>query len=57
MLRYGYIGLGHLGANLAMNLVKAGYQVTVTDLNKDNAKKLIAAGAIWADTPKAVAEN
>ena len=56
-MRYGYVGLGHLGANLAMNLVKAGYQVTVTDLNKDNAKKLIAAGAIWADTPKGVAEN
>ena len=57
MLRYGYIGLGHLGANLAMNLVKAGYHVTVTDLNKDNAKKLIEAGATWADTPKGVAEN
>ena len=56
-MKYGYIGLGHLGANLAMNLVKAGYQVTVTDLNKDNAKKLIAAGALWADTPKGVAEN
>ena len=56
-MRYGYVGLGHLGANLAMNLVKAGYQVTVTDLNKDNAKKLIAAGAIWAETPKGVAEN
>ena len=56
-MKYGYIGLGHLGANLAMNLVKAGYEVTVTDLNKDNAKKLIAAGAKWADTPKGVAEN
>ena len=43
-MKYGYVGLGHLGANLAMNLVKAGYEVTVTDLNKDNAKKLIAAG-------------
>ena len=56
-MKYGYVGLGHLGANLAMNLVKAGYEVTVTDLNKDNAKKLIAAGAKWADTPKGVAEN
>ena len=56
-MKYGYVGLGHLGANLAMNLVKAGYEVTVTDLNKDNAKKLIAAGAKWADKPKDVAEN
>lgn len=57
MLSYGYIGLGNLGANLAMNLVKAGFKVTVNDLNRDSAKKLIAAGAIWADTPKLVAEN
>ena len=56
-MKYGYVGLGHLGANLAMNLVKAGYEVTVTDLNKDNAKKLIAAGAKWADTAREVAAN
>ena len=45
-MRYGYVGLGHLGANLAMNLVKAGYQVTVTDLNKDNAKKHRTEGSV-----------
>lgn len=54
-MRYGYIGLGNLGEHLAMSLVKAGYAVTVNDLNKAAAARLIEAGAKWADTPKAVA--
>ncbi|MEZ5924566.1 MAG: NAD(P)-dependent oxidoreductase [Hyphomicrobiaceae bacterium] len=53
-MRYGYIGLGNLGEHLAMSLVKAGYQVTVSDLNKASAGRLVEAGAKWADTPKAV---
>lgn len=55
-MRYGFIGLGNLGRHLAMSLVKAGYQVTVTDLDRLNATELLAAGARWAETPKGVAE-
>lgn len=55
-MRIGYIGLGNLGRHLAMNLVKAGFTLTVTDLDKNNASELLAAGAKWADSPKAVAE-
>ncbi|MFO1173290.1 MAG: NAD(P)-dependent oxidoreductase [Hyphomicrobiaceae bacterium] len=55
-MRYGYIGLGNLGEHLAMSLLRAGFQVTVNDLNKASAKRLLEAGAKWADTPKAVAE-
>jgi 3-hydroxyisobutyrate dehydrogenase-like beta-hydroxyacid dehydrogenase len=29
MMRYGFIGLGHLGGHLAASLVKAGFPVTV----------------------------
>lgn len=47
--RIAFIGLGSLGEGLCNSLVKAGYPVAVTDLNKDNAKRLIAAGARWAD--------
>jgi 3-hydroxyisobutyrate dehydrogenase len=54
-MRYGYIGLGNLGEHLAMSLVKSGYAVTVNDLDKNNARRLIEAGAAWADTPRAVA--
>jgi 3-hydroxyisobutyrate dehydrogenase len=54
-MRYGYIGLGHLGAPLAGSLVREGFALTVTDLNKDLAAPLLARGARWADSPKAVA--
>ena len=55
-MRYGYIGLGNLGEHLAASLLKAGYQVTVNDLDRSTAKRLLEAGAQWADSPKAVAE-
>ena len=44
----GFIGLGSLGAPLCMNLVKAGFQVTVSDLDKKLAKDLLKAGAHWS---------
>jgi len=54
--RVGYIGLGNLGFHLAHSLLKAGHQVTVTDLDRGLAEPLLAAGAQWADTAKGVAE-
>ena len=54
-LRYGYIGLGHLGAKLAGSLLREGFALTVNDRNKDLAARLLARGAAWADTPKALA--
>lgn len=48
-LSVGFIGLGSLGEGLCHSLVKAGFLVTVTDLNKDAAKRLLAAGAAWSD--------
>ena len=51
----GYVGLGNLGAHLAASLVRAGHRVTVTDLDPAAAEGLLAAGAEWADTAKAVA--
>ena len=48
-LKVGFIGLGSLGEGLCHSLVKAGYQVTINDLNKPMAARLIAAGAHWAD--------
>ena len=43
--RVGYVGLGNLGFHLAHSLLKAGHQLTVTDLNRSLAEPLIAAGA------------
>ena len=46
----GYVGLGNLGYHLAMSLLRAGHHVTVTDLRRELADGLIAAGATWADS-------
>jgi len=48
-LRIGFIGLGALGEGLCNNLIKAGFPVTVNDLNKDLAKRLLEGGAQWSD--------
>jgi len=46
-----------MGARMASNLQKAGYKLIVNDLRNDSAASHIAAGAVWADTPRAVAEQ
>jgi len=54
-MRYGYIGLGHLGAQLAASLLRESVALTVHDRNRAAADSLIAKGAVWADSPKALA--
>ena len=52
-----FIGLGSLGEGLCNSLVKAGYPVTVNDLNKTLATRLLQAGAKWADTTAEVCQD
>jgi 3-hydroxyisobutyrate dehydrogenase len=54
-MRIGFIGLGLMGAGMAANLQKAGYELLVTDIRRDAAASHLANGAAWADTPRAVA--
>jgi 3-hydroxyisobutyrate dehydrogenase len=56
-MRYGYIGLGNLGGHLAASLLRNGFDLTVNDINKSLADRHIKAGAKWADTPQALAEQ
>jgi 3-hydroxyisobutyrate dehydrogenase len=56
-MKYGYIGLGNLGGHIAMSLIKAGFDVTVYDLDPKLGERHVAAGAKWAATPKQLAEN
>lgn len=56
-MHYGYIGLGNLGANCAACLLKAGFAVTVYDVNPDAAKTLVAQGATLADSAAHVAQS
>jgi 3-hydroxyisobutyrate dehydrogenase len=51
----GYVGLGNLGLHLAHSLLRAAHSLTVTDLHRSAAEPLLAAGAAWADTARAVA--
>ncbi len=51
----GFIGLGIMGAAMASNLQKAGYKLVVNDTRREVCAPHIAAGAVWADTPKALA--
>lgn len=52
----GFIGIGNLGMHLAGSLLRAGYALTIFDLNKAAAAALLAAGARWADSPAEVAK-
>src|SRR5271163_619027 len=55
-MKIGFIGLGIMGSGMAANLQKAGHELVVHDLRRAAAEPYLAAGAIWADTPRAVAE-
>ncbi len=45
MSRIAFIGLGHMGSPMALNLIKAGYSLSVFDLVADSAVALGDAGA------------
>jgi 3-hydroxyisobutyrate dehydrogenase len=52
----GFIGLGIMGASMAARLAAAGYPLHVYNRTRAKAEPLIAAGASWHATPKALAE-
>ena len=56
-MKYGFIGLGNLGRNLAGSLLREGFDLTVTDINPEAAAPLLAKGAAWAPDAQAVAEK
>lgn len=56
MERVGFIGLGNMGGPMARNLVKAGFPLTVLDLDPAPVAELEALGAHGARTPRELAE-
>ncbi len=56
-MRYGFVGLGHLGKHLAVNLARGGFEVSVHDLDRSTADTPLAAGAAWANSIAALAES
>ncbi len=55
-MKIGFIGLGMMGSGMAANLQKAGHDLVVHDLRRAAAEPYLAAGAVWGETPRAVAE-
>jgi 3-hydroxyisobutyrate dehydrogenase len=56
-MRLGFVGLGNLGRQLAANLLGAGFRLTVFDRDPAAAGELLARGAFWVDSPRAVGEQ
>jgi 3-hydroxyisobutyrate dehydrogenase-like beta-hydroxyacid dehydrogenase len=56
-MRVGFIGLGTMGGHFATNIQKAGHELIVSDVSRQHAGKHLDAGAVWAETPKDVAEQ
>jgi 3-hydroxyisobutyrate dehydrogenase-like beta-hydroxyacid dehydrogenase len=53
----GFVGLGNMGGAIALRLLRAGYPLTVLDLDNEKMNPLLQAGAGTAATPKEVAER
>src|SRR5215472_5813716 len=51
----GFVGLGNMGRPMALNLVKAGFELVVHDINSARLEPLVAAGATVETSPEAVA--
>ncbi|KAI4297091.1 hypothetical protein L6164_036998 [Bauhinia variegata] len=52
----GFIGLGNMGSRMANNLIKAGYRVSVYDVNSDVMRMFSQMGVTTKKTPYEVAE-
>src|SRR6266498_2554809 len=57
MKTLGFIGTGGMGSGMAANLIKAGNPLVVNDLRREHSKGLESQGAVYKESPKAVAES
>ncbi|MGE5302241.1 MAG: NAD(P)-dependent oxidoreductase [Alphaproteobacteria bacterium] len=57
MKKLGFVGTGGMGSGMAANLIKAGYSLVVNDLRREQARALESQGALFKDSPRAVAES
>jgi 3-hydroxyisobutyrate dehydrogenase-like beta-hydroxyacid dehydrogenase len=57
MTTLGFVGLGHMGGNMAARFLAAGYTVYGEERNQEQAEGLVREGLGWRDTPREVAES
>ena len=55
--RLGWIGAGVMGRSMCGHVIDRGFSMTVSSRTKSKAEALLAKGARWTDSPKAVAEQ
>ncbi len=55
--RLGFIGLGIMGQGMALNLLRAGYDLAVWNRTASKCADVVSAGAAACDTPREVAEK
>ena len=55
-MKVGFIGIGTMGASMALNVRAKGYDVVVNDIRREAAAPHLKAGATWADSARKVAE-
>jgi 3-hydroxyisobutyrate dehydrogenase-like beta-hydroxyacid dehydrogenase len=53
----GFIGLGNMGGPIALRLLRAGFPLTVLDLEREKMRPALLEGATAADSPAEVAER
>jgi 3-hydroxyisobutyrate dehydrogenase len=53
--KIGFVGTGTMGAPMAHRILAAGHALVVHDIRREAGADLVAAGALWADSPAAVA--
>jgi 3-hydroxyisobutyrate dehydrogenase len=56
-MKIGFIGLGNVGAKLAVSLLRNGFDLTVRDLNDAIVRSFVDQGAASAASPKEMTEN
>ena len=56
-MKVGFIGLGTMGASMAYNCLQGGNEMVVHDIRRESATQHLEAGAVWADSPREVAES
>ena len=55
--KIGFIGLGVMGASMASRLIDNGYDLYIYNRTASKGESLIAKGAHWCPTPRAVADS
>src|SRR5579872_5678295 len=56
MTSLGFVGLGHMGGNMAARFLGAGYTVYGESRDRSHADELVHEGLEWRDTPREIAE-